>query len=117
MRISGQFEAQEKASRVIRVMSVLSLAAMLLILYTHFRSVRLATLVLVSRPIAFIGAVMLVVATGQVVSIATLVGMIALLGVSTRVLPAPGLRHCGQPAPSPESKSSSRSRPIGEPRR
>ena len=84
IRISGQFEAQEKAARTIQVMSLLSIAAMLLILYMHFRSMKLAVLVLASRPIAFIGAVVYVVLSGQVVSIATLVGMIALLGVSTR---------------------------------
>jgi Cu/Ag efflux pump CusA len=84
VRISGQFEAQEEASRVIQVMSVISIAAMLLILYMHFKSLKLAALVLLSRPIAFIGAVVYVVLSGQVVSIATLVGMIALLGVSAR---------------------------------
>ena len=84
VRISGQFEAQEEASRLILTLSLASLAGMLLILYMHFRSTRLALLVLASRPIAFIGAVTYVVVTGQVVSIATLVGMIALLGVSAR---------------------------------
>ncbi|MFT7617789.1 MAG: CzcA family heavy metal efflux pump [Planctomycetota bacterium] len=82
--ISGQFEAQEESSRIIGILSIVSLAVMLLILYMHFRSIKLAALVLVSRPIAFIGAVFFVVMTDQVVSIATLVGMIALLGVSTR---------------------------------
>ncbi|MEE9392495.1 MAG: efflux RND transporter permease subunit [Planctomycetota bacterium] len=84
IRISGQFEAQEEASRTIAILSVASLLAMLLILYMHFRSIPIATLVLVSRPIAFIGAVAFVVLTDQVISIATLVGLIAVLGVSTR---------------------------------
>jgi Cu/Ag efflux pump CusA len=84
IRISGQFEAQEEASRTIAILSVAALLAMLLILYMHFRSLRLATLVLASRPIAFIGAVVYVVATDQVISIATLVGLIAVLGVATR---------------------------------
>jgi len=57
---------------------------MVMILYTHLRSLKLSLLILLSRPIAFIGAVIVVVATGQDVSIATLVGLIALLGVSTR---------------------------------
>lgn len=82
--ISGQFEAQEESSRIIGILSILSLVVMLLILYMHFRSVKLAALVLASRPIAFIGAVFFVIMTDQVISIATLVGMIALLGVSTR---------------------------------
>ena len=84
IRISGQFEAQEKASKLILSLSVISLAGMLLILYMHFRSTTIAVLVLASRPIAFIGAVTYVVLSDQVVSIATLVGMIALLGVSAR---------------------------------
>ncbi len=84
VRVSGQFEAQEAASHAIQVMSLVSVAAMLLILYMHFRSLKLAALVLLSRPIAFIGAVVYVVLSGQVVSVATLVGLIALLGVSTR---------------------------------
>ncbi|MCB1281923.1 MAG: efflux RND transporter permease subunit, partial [Salinibacterium sp.] len=84
IRISGQFEAQEEASRTIMILSVASLLAMLLILYLHFQSLLLASLVLISRPIAFIGAVIYVVVTDQVVSIATLVGLIAVLGVATR---------------------------------
>lgn len=84
VRISGQFEAQEKASRLIMLLTIVSLAGMLLILYMHFRSTTLAILVLASRPIAFIGAVTFVVLSDQVISIATLVGMIALLGVSAR---------------------------------
>jgi CzcA family heavy metal efflux pump len=84
IRVSGQFEAQEEASRVIQLLSLVSIAIMLLLLYMHFRSVKIAILVLASRPIAFIGAVAFVVITGQVVSIATLVGLIALLGISTR---------------------------------
>ena len=77
IRISGQFEAQQEASRTIMVLSIASLLAMLMILYMHFRSLRLATLVLATSPFAFIGAVIYVVASDQVVSIATLVGLIA----------------------------------------
>jgi CzcA family heavy metal efflux pump len=84
IRISGQFEAQKEASRTIMILSIASLLAMLMILYMHFRSLRLATLVLATSPFAFIGAVIYVVASDQVVSIATLVGLIAVLGVATR---------------------------------
>ncbi len=84
VKISGQFEAEQEASRVIKVLSLVSLLAMFIILYLHFRSPRLAALVLFSRPIAFIGAVAYVLMSSQVVSIATLIGMIALLGISTR---------------------------------
>lgn len=82
--IGGQFEAQEEASRVMMILSVLALGVMLLILYAHFQSLGLSLIVLLSRPIAFIGAVVAIVITDQDVSIATLVGLIALLGVSAR---------------------------------
>src|SRR5690606_12668711 len=78
------FAAQQDATRVILGLSLVSLAAMLLILQLHFRSVRLATLVLASRPMAFLGAVAAIVLTGQDLSVATMVGMIALFGMATR---------------------------------
>ena len=58
--------------------------AMLAILALHFGSLNLAGQVLISIPMAFIGAVIWVVATEQVVSVATLVGLIALGGISAR---------------------------------
>lgn len=84
IRISGQFEAQAEATRLILGLSLVSVSLMLLILYLHFRSVRLALVVLLSRPIAFIGAVLWIVLSGQTVSVATLVGFIALLGIAAR---------------------------------
>lgn len=84
IRISGQFEAQEEATRMIFALSFASLAAMFLILFLHFRSANLAIQVLVSLPMAFVGAVGYVVLSGQVLSVATLVGLIALGGIAAR---------------------------------
>ncbi|MCR9244547.1 MAG: efflux RND transporter permease subunit [bacterium] len=84
IRISGQFEAQQEATQLIMSLSALSIVLMVLILYMHFRSIRLAMLVLLTRPVAFIGAGAYVVLSGQVMSVATLVGFIALLGVAAR---------------------------------
>jgi CzcA family heavy metal efflux pump len=84
IRLSGQFEAQQEATRVILALSLVSLGAMVLILYLHFRSLLLAHLVLLTRPLAFVGAIAAVVLTGQTISIATLVGGIALVGMATR---------------------------------
>tara|TARA_R110002072_G_scaffold141664_3_gene286944 strand:- start:55408 stop:58659 length:3252 start_codon:yes stop_codon:yes gene_type:complete len=84
IRISGQFEAQQEATRLIMSLSALSIVLMILILYMHFRSMRLAMLVLLTRPIAFIGAGAYIILSGQVMSVATLVGFIALLGVAAR---------------------------------
>lgn len=84
IQLAGQFEARQDAMRIILVASLLSLLVMSILLFLHLGSARIAFLILISRPIAFLGAVGFVVMTGQIVSVATLVGLIALLGVSTR---------------------------------
>jgi Cu/Ag efflux pump CusA len=84
IRLSGQFEAQREAERRIVLLSLLSFAAMLFLLWGHYRSLNLAAQVMTSIPMAMIGAVAVVVATGQTVSIAVLVGLVALAGIAAR---------------------------------
>jgi len=84
IKISGQFEAQEAAQNKILVLSLFSLVVMGLILYMHFKSVNLSLQVLSSIPMAFIGAVAYIILSDQVMSIATLVGLISLGGVAAR---------------------------------
>ena len=84
IRLSGQFEAQQDASKRLMWLSGFSLAAMFFILFAHYRSVNLALQVMASIPMAMIGAVAYVVATKQTVSIAVLVGLISLAGVAAR---------------------------------
>ena len=80
----GQFEAQEESTRVLGALSLLSLAAIFLILFAEFRSVRTAGLVMANLPLALIGGVVAVLLTGRVVSIASLVGFVTLFGIATR---------------------------------
>jgi CzcA family heavy metal efflux pump len=84
IRISGQFEAQAEATRLISVLSFVSLAAMILILAMHFKSLNLTLQVLTSMPMAFVGAVAYIVLSGQTMSVATLVGLISLGGIAAR---------------------------------
>ncbi len=84
IRTSGQFEAQEQATRIIVILSLVSLLVMFLVLFTHFRSVNLAVQVLLNIPAAFIGAVALLAITNQTLSVATLVGLVALGGIASR---------------------------------
>ncbi|MGE0191340.1 MAG: efflux RND transporter permease subunit [Planctomycetota bacterium] len=84
IRLSGQFEAQEAAEKTIRLLSFVALALMGLLLYGHFRSLNLALQVLLNIPAAFIGAVALLAWTGQDLSVATLVGFVALGGIASR---------------------------------
>lgn len=80
----GQFEAQEESAKTLGALSLLSIAAIFLILYAEFRSPRTATLVMANLPLALIGGVAAVLLTGRVVSIASLVGFVTLFGIATR---------------------------------
>ncbi|MBA3556366.1 MAG: efflux RND transporter permease subunit, partial [Gemmatimonadales bacterium] len=80
----GQFESQSDATRVLGALSLLSIAAIFLILYAEFRSTRTAALVMANLPLALIGGVAAVLLTGGVVSIASLVGFVTLFGIATR---------------------------------
>ncbi len=69
----GQFENQKSATRLIGLLSLISLAGMFLLLYTLFRSANLALQILVCLPTAFVGAVAALVVTGQSLTVASLV--------------------------------------------
>lgn len=80
----GQFESQASASRLISILSIFSLTGMFLVLFMHFKSGNLALQVMVSIPLAFIGAIVGVLLTGGVFSIATMVGFVTLTGIAAR---------------------------------
>ncbi|MDH5804411.1 MAG: efflux RND transporter permease subunit, partial [Gemmatimonadota bacterium] len=80
----GQFESQEQATRTIGLLSLLSVAAVFLILFSEFRSARTSILIMANLPLALIGGVLAVLITDRVVSIASLVGFVTLFGIATR---------------------------------
>ncbi|MFO0900526.1 MAG: efflux RND transporter permease subunit [Pirellulales bacterium] len=84
LEYGGQFESQQNATRMIGLLSLVSLACMFLALYTLFRSVNLALQVLSALPMAAIGAVAALVITGQSLTVASMVGFISLSGIASR---------------------------------
>ena len=80
----GQFESQQSATRLIALLSLLSLGGMFLVLYAHFRSVRLVLQVMLNIPLALVGSVAAVWLTDRTLSVATLVGFITLCGIASR---------------------------------
>jgi CzcA family heavy metal efflux pump len=80
----GQFEAQEKATSQLLMLSLVSIAGMFVLLIMAFRSWRAAGLVMANLPLALIGGIWGVFFTGAVLSVGSLVGFITLFGLSTR---------------------------------
>ena len=84
VEFGGQFESQRNATRMMGLLSLISLAAMFLALYTLFHSVNMALQVLSALPMAAIGAVAALVVTGQSLTVASMVGFISLSGIASR---------------------------------
>ncbi len=80
----GQFESQQSATKLITILSIFSIAGIFLVLYSHFKSSRIALQIMLNIPLALIGSVIAVMLTGGVFSIATMVGFITLTGIASR---------------------------------
>lgn len=80
----GQFESQQSATKLITILAIFSFLAIFLVLYSHFKSTRIALQVMLNIPLALIGSVVAVALTGGVFSIATMVGFITLTGIASR---------------------------------
>ena len=82
--LEGQFEAQEEASRMIGLLSAVSLLLIFIVLYTRYRSAVLALIIMGNVPLALIGSVAALWIAGQPFSVASAIGFITLAGIATR---------------------------------
>ncbi|MFC3146939.1 efflux RND transporter permease subunit [Piscinibacterium candidicorallinum] len=82
--LGGQFQAQEEASRLIALLSLVSAAMVFLVLYSRYQSSTLALMIMGNIPLALVGAVIGLWISGQPLSIAALIGFITLAGIAVR---------------------------------
>ena len=80
----GQFESEESASRILMLISCISIVLIYLLLYAQFKNIHQAGVVLLNLPLALIGGVFAIAMTGGVVSIPSIIGFISLFGIATR---------------------------------
>jgi cobalt-zinc-cadmium resistance protein CzcA len=78
----GQFENQQRAAKRLSIVVPVAVGLIFLILFSTFRSVRQAALVLTNIPFAMIGGVVALWLTGEYLSVPASVGFIALLGIA-----------------------------------
>jgi HME family heavy-metal exporter len=82
--LEGTFQAQEEATLRIGALSLISLAAIFLVLYSRYRSTVLALIIMGNIPLALIGSVIALNVAVQPLSVASMIGFITLAGISAR---------------------------------
>jgi CzcA family heavy metal efflux pump len=82
--LEGTFQAQEEATLRIGALSLVSLSAIFLVLYSRYRSTVLALIIMGNIPLALIGSVIALNIAAQPLSVASMIGFITLAGISAR---------------------------------
>jgi HME family heavy-metal exporter len=82
--LEGTFQAQEEATLRIGALSLVSLSAIFIVLYSRYRSAVLALIVMGGIPLALIGSVLALNLAGQPLSVASMIGFITMAGISAR---------------------------------
>lgn len=84
LTFSGQFESEQRASTRLLLFSSLALLAIVLVLYSQFKSYPIVLQILATLPLAFIGGVFALFFLDGTMTIASLIGFITLIGISSR---------------------------------
>ena len=82
--LEGQFQAQEEASHLIALLSLISLGLIFVVLYSRYQSAVFALIIIGNVPLALIGSVAALWIAGQTFSVASAIGFITLAGIATR---------------------------------
>ena len=82
MEWGGEFENQQRAARRLMLVVPVAVALIFLLLFSTFRSIVQAGLVLANVPLALIGGVLALALSGEYLSVPASVGFIALMGIA-----------------------------------
>ncbi len=82
VEFGGEFENQRRATKNLMLVVPVALLLILIILFTTFRSMTLAGLILGNVPFALMGGVVALYISGEYLSVPASVGFIALLGIA-----------------------------------
>lgn len=80
----GQFESEEKASKILLLTSLLSLLIIFILLYQEFKDSITTGVILLNLPLALIGGVLAVYISTKELNIPAIIGFITLFGIATR---------------------------------
>ena len=84
LEFAGAAEAQSRSQRDLLVNALVALIGIVLLLSVITRNTRNLLLVLVNLPFAFVGGVLAVFASGGLLSLGSMVGFVALFGITLR---------------------------------
>ncbi|MBU1171907.1 MAG: efflux RND transporter permease subunit [Proteobacteria bacterium] len=80
---SGQFEYMEKARKTLNLIVPATLVIIFILLYLHFQNITEAVIVMASLPFALVGGIWLIYLLDYHISVAVVVGFIALAGLAS----------------------------------
>jgi Cu(I)/Ag(I) efflux system membrane protein CusA/SilA len=83
LKWTGQYELLEQMAKRMKIVIPITLILVILLLYFNFRNITETLIVLASVPFALVGSIWLMYFLGYNYSTATLVGIIALIGLAT----------------------------------
>ncbi|MDH3244434.1 MAG: efflux RND transporter permease subunit [Saprospiraceae bacterium] len=82
--ILGEYAERQSVATQMKLFGVIALILIFLLLYTSFRSARLATLAFLLLPTALVGGVLAAYFGSGIVSLGSLVGFLTILGIAAR---------------------------------
>lgn len=84
LEVSGDYQEQQRSLHELLLVGMVAMIGIFLLLFSDFRSARLATLVLVNLPLALIGALAAAFVFRITLSLGALVGFVTLFGITAR---------------------------------